>query len=284
MASVEGRGYVGAVGGLKRRLEGKVAIITGAGRGIGRATALRFAGEGAAVVVNDIDEQPANEAVAAIKESGGRALASISDTTDLVAARALSDLAVVEFGALDILVNNAGITRDRTFHHLDDDRWDFVLNTNLRTAFHATLAAVGHMREYAKKETAERGTPAHHRKITFTTSSVALMGNPGQANYTAAKAALIGLTRTLARELGPFHINVNAIAPGLIETRLTAPKGEGDELGVPDHLRQLALMTIALGRFGQPEDVANTHLFLASDDADYITGVVLPVTGGQLGA
>jgi 3-oxoacyl-[acyl-carrier protein] reductase len=272
------------VGGLKRRLEGKVAIITGAGRGIGRATALRFAGEGAAVVVNDIDEQPANETVAAIKESGGRALASISDTTDLDAARALSDLAVVEFGALDILVNNAGITRDRTFHHLDDDRWDFVLNTNLRTAFHATLAAVGHMREYAKKETAERGTPAHHRKITFTTSSVALMGNPGQANYTAAKAALIGLTRTLARELGPFHINVNAIAPGLIETRLTAPKGDGDELGVPDHLRQIALMTIALGRFGQPEDVANTHLFLASDDADYITGVVLPVTGGQLGA
>jgi 3-oxoacyl-[acyl-carrier protein] reductase len=284
LASVQGRGYVGAVGGLKRRLEGKVAIITGAGRGIGRATALRFAGEGAAVVVNDIDEQPANETVAAIKESGGRALASISDTTDLDAARALSDLAVVEFGALDILVNNAGITRDRTFHHLDDDRWDFVLNTNLRTAFHATLAAVGHMREYAKKETAERGTPAHHRKITFTTSSVALMGNPGQANYTAAKAALIGLTRTLARELGPFHINVNAIAPGLIETRLTAPKGEGDELGVPDHLRQIALMTIALGRFGQPEDVANTHLFLASDDADYITGVVLPVTGGQLGA
>ncbi len=266
------------------RLEGKVAVVTGAGRGIGRATAIRFAQEGAAVVVNDIDEGPAAETVEAIRETGGRAMLSLENTVDLDAARTLVTRAVQEFGSLDILINNAGITRDRTFHNLDDEQWDFVLDANLRTAFHATLAAVAVMRESAKRETAERGTPLYHRKVTFTASSTAIVGNPGQANYTAAKGALMSLTRTLARELGPFHINVNAVAPGFIETRLTAPKGEGDALGIPDHLRQMAVMLIALGYPGRPEDVANAHLFLASSESDYITGVVLPVAGGQLGA
>src|SRR5207249_7547443 len=215
------------------------------------------------------------EAAAAVEAVGGRALVSVDDTTELGAARALVARTVAEFGTLDILVNNAGTTRDRTFHNLDDELWDLVMDTNVRTAFHATLAAVGHMRESAKRETAERGTPGHHRKITFTTSSAALVGNPGQANYTAAKGALIGLTRTLARELGPFHINVNAVAPGFIETRLTAPKQEGEDLGIPEQTRAMAVMLIALGYYGQPEDVAGAHLFLASQDSDYISGVVL---------
>jgi 3-oxoacyl-[acyl-carrier protein] reductase len=141
-----------------------------------------------------------------------------------------------------------------------------------------------HLREAAKREMAEEGRPAYHRKITFTTSSAALVGNAGQANYTAAKGALIGLTRTLARELGPFHINVNAVAPGFIDTRLTAAKQEGQDLGIPENVRQMALMLIALGYHGQPEDVANAHLFLASSEADYVSGAVLPVTGGQMGA
>jgi 3-oxoacyl-[acyl-carrier protein] reductase len=266
------------------RLDGKVAVITGAGRGIGRATALRFAQEGAAVVVNDVDADPAGETVKEIQNAGGRASASAHDAVHLDQARELMTQAVEEFGAVDILVNNAGITRDKTFHNMTDELWDFVLDVNLKTAFHCSLAAMDHMREPAKREMAEAGRPAYHRKITFTTSVAALLGNAGQANYTAAKGAIVSLTRTLARELGPFHINVNAVAPGFIDTRLTQAKQEGEDIGVPEPLRQMALMLIGLGYYGQPEDVAGAHLFLASEDADYVSGVVLPVAGAHLGA
>ena len=266
------------------RLEGKVAVITGAGRGIGRATAVRFAQEGAAVVVNDVDPDPAEETAAAVKEAGGQALVSIDNTVDLDAARGMMGRAAEGFGKIDILINNAGITRDKTFHNMDDDLWNFVLDVNLRTAFHSTLAAMPYMREVAKREIGEQGQPTYHRKIVFTTSVAALVGNAGQANYTAAKGAIVALTKTLARELGAFRINVNAVAPGFIETRLTAAKQEGEDIGIPDQVRGMALMLIALGRYGQPEDVANAHLFLASEEADFISGVVLPVAGAQMGA
>jgi 3-oxoacyl-[acyl-carrier protein] reductase len=266
------------------RLDGKVAVITGAGRGIGRATALRFAAEGAAVVVNDVDPDPAEDAVKEIQNAGGRGLASGHDTVDLEQAREMMAQAAEEFGSVDILVNNAGITRDKTFHNMTDDLWEFVLDVNLKTAFHSSLAAMPHMRDAAKREMAQQGQPAYHRKITFTTSVAALLGNSGQANYTAAKGGIISLTRTLARELGPFHINVNAVAPGFIETRLTAAKQEGEDIGVPEPVRAMALMLIGLGYYGQPEDVANAHLFLASSEADYVSGVILPVAGAQLGA
>jgi 3-oxoacyl-[acyl-carrier protein] reductase len=266
------------------RLEGKVAVITGAGRGIGRATAIRFAQEGAAVAVNDVDAEPAEETASLVKEAGAEALVSSDDTVDLDQARRLMDAAAERFGKIDILVNNAGITRDKTFHNLDDELWDFVLNVNLRTAFHSTLAAMPYLREVAKLEIGEQGQPAYHRKINLTTSVAALTGNAGQANYTAAKGAIMALTKTLARELGPFRINVNAVAPGFIETRLTAAKQEGEDIGIPDQVRQMALMLIALQRYGQPEDVANAHLFLASEEADFVSGVILPVAGGQLGA
>src|ERR687895_1483508 len=159
------------------RLEGKSAVITGSGRGIGRATAVRFAQEGAAVVINDVDAEPAEETAALVKETGSEALVSTDDTTSLDVARRLMDSAAERFGKIDILVNNAGVTRDKTFHNLDDELWDFVLDTNLKTAFHSTLAAMPYLREVAKRETSEQGQPAYHRKINLTTSVAALVGN-----------------------------------------------------------------------------------------------------------
>ncbi len=266
------------------RLDGKVAVITGSGRGIGSATAKLFAQQGAAVVVNDVDPEPAEETAQTIKDAGGEVLVSTDNTVNMEEARRMMDAAANQFGKIDILVNNAGITRDKTFHNMDDEIWNFVLDINLKTAFHSTVAAMPYLREVAKKEKQEQGQPAYHRKVTFTTSTAALVGNAGQANYTAAKGAIISLTKTLARELGPFHINVNAVAPGFIETRLTASKDRGGDLGVPEANRQMALLVIGLGYYGQPEDVARVHLFLASPDADYVSGVIVPVSGAMLGA
>ena len=266
------------------RLDDRVAIVTGSGRGIGRATALRLARDGAAVVVNDLDAGPAAETVDLITAEGGQAIAVSGNTVDLSQARTLVETAVDTYGKLDILIKNAGTTRDKMFHGLDDELFDFVLDANLRTAYHATLAAMPFMREVAKREMAENGgRPLYNRKIVFTSSVAALMGNPGQFNYTAAKGAIVAITKTLARELGPFGINVNAVAPGFVETRLTQAKTEGDTYGIPEQMRQMSLMLIALGRLGEPEDIANVHAFLASSDSDFISGVTIPVTGGQLG-
>ena len=266
------------------RLEDRVAIVTGAGRGIGAATAKLFASEGAAVVVNDVDKDPAEETVGEITGAGGRASLNTDNTVEPAASQNLINATIEEFGKLDILINNAGITRDKTFHNMSDETWDFVLDVNLRTAFNNSKAAVGHMREAAKKEMETGGGPAYHRKITFTSSTAGLSGNPGQANYTAAKMGLIGLTRTLCMELGRFHINVNAVAPGFIETRLTAPKEQSEDpsLGIPEGIRNMALLMIPLGYTGQPEDVAKSHLFLASGDSDYVSGQVIVVGGGVL--
>lgn len=265
------------------RLDGRVAIVTGAGRGIGAATAARLAAEGAAVVVNDIDPDPAEETVAEILAGGGRAVACVANTVDYGEAERLVGVALEHFGALDILINNAGTTRDKMFHGMDDELFDFVLDANLKTAIHCARAAMPAMREVAKAEISEKGRPSHNRKIVFTSSVAALMGNPGQVNYVAAKGGLIAVTKTLARELGPFGINVNAVAPGFVETRLTQAKVAGETYGIPDQMREMAKAMIALGRLGLPEDIAAVHAFLASADSDFVSGVTIPVTGGQLG-
>lgn len=265
------------------RLEDRVAIVTGGGRGIGQATSLKLASEGAKVVINDLDPEPANETRELIEQAGGEAAIVVANTVDMSEAQRLVDEAVNTFGKLDIVVNNAGVTRDKMFHGLDDDLFDFVFDANFKTGFHTTYAAMPYLRDQAKKELAENGAVAYNRKIIFTSSVAALMGNPGQFNYTAAKGAVIATTKTLARELGPFQINVNAVAPGFVETRLTAAKTEGSDLGIPEEMRQMAKAIISLGRLGQPEDIANTTAFLASSDSDFISGVTIPVTGGQLG-
>jgi 3-oxoacyl-[acyl-carrier protein] reductase len=266
------------------RLDDRVAIVTGGGRGIGRATALRLAEDGATVVVNDVDAEPAHETVELIQKAGGTASASLHNTVNRSEADELVQSTVDQHGKLDIVINNAGTTRDKMFHNMDDDLFDFVFNVNFKTAFHVTLAAVQHMRAKAKAEKEATGRPAYHRKIVNTSSVAAIMGNNGQYNYTAAKGAIIATTRTLALELGPFGINVNAVAPGFVETRLTQNKDEGDgTYGIPEASRQLMKALIAIGRYGQPEDIAAVHAFLAGPDSDFVSGITIPVAGGQLG-
>lgn len=264
-------------------LAGRVAVVTGAARGIGAATARRLAADGASLVLNDLDAAPLAEVRDELVEGDTDVVLFVGNTADPTAAQRLIEAAVESFGTIDIVVNNAGITRDRMFHRLTDDDLDLVLDANLRTAWQTTRAALDVMRPTAKAELEAGGSVSHQRKLVFTSSVAALTGNAGQANYTMAKGGLISLVKTLALELGPFGINVNAVAPGFIETRLTAEKSEGTDLGIPADIRESIREMIPLGRFGRPADVASATAFLVSPDSDYISGVTLPVTGGQFG-
>lgn len=269
------------------RLTDRVAIVTGSGRGIGRATALRLAADGATVVINDLDEAEALKVAKEIEDNGGTSLAVVANCAVRADADRLVASCVEEFGKLDILVNNAGTTRDKIFHQMDEQMLDIVLDANLRTTFNATQAAMPYLREVAKAEKQANGAPAYHRKIVNTASVVAFTGNPGQWNYTAAKGAIMSVTKTLAAELGHFWINVNAVAPGFTETRLTAPIGSQDGpdsgFGMPESVRDQMREMVSIGRLGQPEDIANVTAFLVSPDSDFVSGVTIPVTGGQFG-
>jgi 3-oxoacyl-[acyl-carrier protein] reductase len=263
-------------------LNDRVAVITGAGRGIGRACALTFVREGARVVINDVEEAPALEAVAACENlCPGAAAAHVGSVANPADTDGLMKLAVDKFGGLDILVNNAGITRDRMSHQMTDEWWDLVIDVNLTGTFNCIRSAARYLRDAAKKEIEEHGHPLRCRKIVNFYSTAAIRGNPGQVNYTAAKMGNIGITRTIAQEWGRFWINVNAVAPGFTNTRLTAPKQKGDELGVPEEQRQAMLQRIPMGRFGEPEDIANAVLFFASPLSDYVTGQEINVSGGM---
>jgi 3-oxoacyl-[acyl-carrier protein] reductase len=266
------------------RLSGRVAVITGAARGIGAATAERFAAEGAAVCLGDRDAGPLSAVLDQIRAVGGAARGVPGDCADPAVAARLAACALDAFGALDIVVNNAGSTRDAVYHGLDPADWNQVLNDGLTTTAAVIRACLPSMRQRATEELVRDGRVAHQRKITSTVAAATFTGSPGQSALSATGGAVLALTRTLARELGGYGINVNAIVPGFVETRFTAPQtADHPDTGIPEPVRQLTLAMTALGRYGAPADLAGVHLFLASEDADFVTGAALPVTGGLLG-
>jgi len=266
-------------------LDGKVAIVTGSARGIGRATAELLSEQGAFVLVNDLDADAAEQTASEIE---GETLVFGGDLTEPGVPDELVARVVDEWGRIDILVNNAGYTLDAPVHTMTDEWFQRMLDIHTIVPFRMCRAVAPHMREPAKRER-EEGREVF-RKIVNVSSVSGTMGNPGQANYSAGKAAVVGLTKTLAKEWGQFKVNVNAVAFGYIETRLTAAKevsnvmeigGEKVQLGIPDQLRGMAAMLIPLGRAGTTEEAAGPIFFLCSPWADYVHGQVLNVTGGQ---
>jgi 3-oxoacyl-[acyl-carrier protein] reductase len=251
---------------MSGRFEGRSALVTGGGRGIGAATAMRFAAEGATVVISDLDFEPAEAVAARIRNEDGTALAVACDVTERLAVEALVNRAVKEYGGLDILVTCAGILRDNLIHKMTDTDWELVIDTHLKGTFLCAQAAQRVM------------VPARRGKMVFLSSNSAL-GNRGQVNYSAAKAGIQGIARTLAIELGPFNINVNAVAPGFIETRMTQAVAQRTGIDYED-LKRAAAERTPLRRIGRPEDIAGLITFLCSDDASFVTGQTIYATGG----
>ncbi|KPL61163.1 3-oxoacyl-[acyl-carrier-protein] reductase [Rossellomorea vietnamensis] len=244
-------------------LEGKVALVTGASRGIGREIALELAREGCNVAVNFAgSEQKANEVVDEIKSLGREAIAVQCNVSDADAVQAMVKETITEFGSIDILVNNAGITKDNLLMRMKETEWDDVININLKGVFLCTKAVT---RQMMKQRSG---------RIINISSIVGVSGNPGQANYVAAKSGVIGLTKTTARELAPRGITVNAIAPGFISTDMTEK--------LPEDVRNEMLKQIPLSRFGAPGDIAKVVTFVASDSASYMTGQTLHIDGGMV--
>jgi 3-oxoacyl-[acyl-carrier protein] reductase len=255
-------------------LDGRIALVTGGGRGIGAAIVKRFAAEGATVLVNDVDQDPIDDTVAAVGAAGGMALPAPGDVTTTDGTSAIVGVAAREFGRLDILVNNAGITRDAMLHKMTDEQWDFVVDVSLRGTFHLCREAFPLMR-------GDKDQPPHHRKVINMASINGIYGVAANTNYSAAKAGVIGLTKALAREWGRYRINVNAIAPGYIAgTRLTAVREEGGTIGMPPEVVERIVKQVPIGRGGTPDDIAGVARFLASSDSDFVTGQVIEAHGG----
>ena len=242
-----------------KRAQDKVVIITGGASGIGRVSALRFAAEGATVIIWDIDAAKAEATCAEIIAQGGRAVVAVVNTTQPEQVAAAAKAAHDEFGRIDVLINNAGITRDASLRKMTLAQWQQVIDVNLTGVFVCAQAVAPYME-------AQRSG-----RIINTSSVVGLYGNYGQSNYAATKAGLIGLTKTLARELGKYNITVNAVAPGFMMTDMLAT--------IPEKVLDALKARTPLGRLGQPEDIAAAYLFLASDEASYVSGTVLSVDG-----
>lgn len=243
------------------RLKDKVAIITGGANGIGEGVAVKFAQEGAKVVIGDLKEDEVKKTEQKIKDMGGTVLGVVCNVANKASVDAMVQKAVEAFGTVDILINNAGITRDAIFHKMTEEQWDQVFDVNLKGVFYCCQAVVPILRD-----------KGYGRIVNV--SSVSRFGNPGQANYAATKAGLVGFTRTMAKELGPKGVTMNAIAPGSIETAMF--------LAVPEKIRAISAKSNALQRPGSVEEVADVILFFASDDSSYVTGQCLQVDGGVM--
>ncbi len=269
-------------------LENKVAIITGSGRGIGRAAAIMFAKEGAKVVVSDIDSEPAEETVAEIKKLGGDAVVYVGDVMGPDFAQGIVQKAADTWGGLHIIVNNAGFTWDSMIHKLTEDQWDKILDIHLKAPYRLLKAAYPYFCNAAKQEM-EETEKAVARKIINISSVAGVGGNLGQANYSSAKAGIIGLTKTMSKEWARYNVQSNCVAFGFIDTRLTQNKEKGIEVdtgsekvavGVPAKQRDIFIKMIPMGRPGTPEEAASAILFFASPLSDYVSGQVLVCGGG----
>jgi len=277
---------------MEKMLEGKVCILTGAGRGIAKSAALMLAREGGKIVVCELDEAPAQETVSEIKALGSEAVAVVGDITAEGMPERLIKTAVDAFGDVHVIVNAAGYTWDGMIQNMTDQQWDAILKIHLTAPFKILRAAAGVIREKTKAE--EAAGKIVMRKVINISSVAGTWGNPGQVNYSAGKAGIMGVTKTLAKEWGRYHVTVNCIAYGAIETRLTAKKVKGDEqfierdgkkiaIGVPPESHERWKTAIPLGRAGTPEEAAGPILFFSSPISDYVSGQVLIVGGGYGG-
>jgi 3-oxoacyl-[acyl-carrier protein] reductase len=275
---------------MSRKLEGKVALITGSGRGIGRAIALKLAGEGARIVINDLDSEPANETVAEIRAAGGQAVACVGSVTAPDFADRFVGTAVSEFKGLDIIVNNAGYTWDNVIQKMSDEQWYAMIDCHLTAPFRILRAAQPVIRNLSKAE-AEAGQRVV-RKVVNISSVAGLFGNAGQTNYSTAKAGIVGMTQTLAKEWGRMNVTVNCVAYGLIKTRLTVTadgaataniEGRDIKVGVNPDLMAAMERGIPLGRGGTPEEAAGAVYLLCIPESDYVSGQTLLCSGGLTG-
>ena len=274
---------------MQPKLQGKVALVSGSGRGIGREIALKLAHEGASVVINDLDSAPAAQTVNDIVAAGGKAVACVGNVTEAGFADRFVATAIDQFGGLDIIVNNAGYTWDNVVQKMTDEQWEAMLAVHLTAPFRIMRAASGFIREAAKRE-AEAGLSVH-RKVVNISSTSGVYGNAGQANYAAAKAGINGLTKAMAKEWGRYKVNVNSVAFGLIKTRLTEASADADakidiagqeiKVGVNPQILKTAEAMIPLGRGGTPEEAAGAVYMFCIPESNYVSGQVLVCGGGR---